>query len=536
MNSKRAVKLAMWLAILVSPLLSILVIGLFTGAGVFSLDIASTSWNDEEHYWWTVQQMHLFGEPSGYPGYNEQLSDMPAWGPYNVFTYVPYYIGAFFTGVSSYNFMYVLNMAFGVVSAALIVLILRPDVRQSICCIALLFFQFLIARYFCSGMVEGSFVLFATLFACCAVWLTMHADDGDSRSASSGKAGAKAGKPSRWKVLLAFAAIIAAIALWGPMRPFLFAFILVPCFLLFRHDFGLGKPTRIAVFAAAVVVVGVMLVVYVYHAKYCVAPYFDAVTIADSLGERITSALPSLLSLHHQAISFFVSKFVKLNRQGIVAFTFALTWIALLLMWIRAVRAKDRSSVTLLSMLVVAEFMMFEANIMLYDYAQMHRMLIALNVVNLIAVVWMGGKGLLGSVVTPRAIVVTIVAVIGVGGLVAHPSEYKIPQVGDDTLTVEEGASLTAELESLMPRGEDQWENTVAHPAENSGIRLYFYLPRYQNLNCCEKEYLAKHLADGTMKSKYVSLPAGYNTDFDMKSKYKVVYEGLDHTIYQLHD
>ena len=538
MAKSRAARTLPRLATILAPLVSVLIIGLATGTSPFALDAWNTFLNDEHNYYWSVSQMQLFGQPSGITGYNEQAAPNPSYGSYGIFVYLPYYVASFFTGVSSHNFIYVINMAFGVFALALIVVMLKPNLRQSLCLAALALFHFIISRYLCSGMSEGSYVLFAGIIIACALYVVRVGSDG---------------RPAL--VALALAAMILASAFWGCMRPFLLAYMLVPCVLALTSTSSMGKSLRAGLLVLAVAATAASLLLYVYYAKYYVVPYFDSATIATSMGALILQGLPGLPAQHIECVLYSGARLVHLKWQGIMVFTFAVCWVLLLIMAVRAARAHDKMAAGLLFALVVAGFAIFEAHLLLYSYKQMHRMFIPVDIIYLVALIWFGAKPATGSSPTrtgkhaqkktrsknsgaPALWVPTVVSVAAVcllccGSLVLHPDEFKLPQTGDAYENVDENA-LRTELSQLMPQSSDQWDNTIAHPIETDDLWLYFAMPRYLAPTTCKNEYLSQAAADASFKSKYVSLPASHKLNKKFAKKFPVLYEGQGHVIYQV--
>lgn len=87
-----------------------------------------------------------------------------------------------------------------------------------------------------------------------------------------------------------------------------------------------------------------------------------------------------------------------------------------------------------------------------------------------------------------------------------------------------------------MPYSDSAWDNTIAHPIESYGIRLYFNVPEYMNLNCCQQDYLEECLANDSFKSKYVSIPTYYEFNKSMSAKYEIIYEDAGHVLYRVRD
>lgn len=519
MSDSRVVRIALWVALALASVASVLVIGLATDTSIFSLDAWTSTWNDEQRYYRTVQQMRLIGAPCGVTGYNEVPALRPSYGPYSIFVYLPYYLGSFVTGYTSHNFIYLINMVFGVVACLLIIIILRPDVRQSLLCIALFFLHFIIVRYVCSGMTEASYVLFASVFACCSIYVAQKVK--------------QVAKPGMMTIALTVA--IVAIGFWGLMRPYILAFMIIPWALLAFGDMPLTRLRRGILFAFGVLVAVVAIIVYMYLSKYYSTPYFYSPTIANDFFDRIARAIPGLAKKHVECVLYSAAKLVKLKWVGIMTFTFASCWVALLVLGVKALKTGDRTSSALLLGLVLAGLAIFEAHMLMYNYKQMHRTMLAVDVVYLITLIWYGSKGLKGSNFTSRAVLVGITCLLCVGCLALKPGDFAFPQVKAD-YSAEQEAALQADLAQLMPQSEDEWGNTIAHPVENRSIYIYFNVPIYMSLNSFQMTKLEEAIEEGTLKSKYLSMPDDYDINDDLRKRYKVIYEGNKHIIYLVHE
>ena len=531
------VRVLLWAAVLVAPLASMALIGLATGTSALSIDAWNTEWNDERHYFWTVQQMNLFGAPQGVAGYNEVMAARPSYGPYSIVTYVPYYLGAFFTGTGGHNFMYVVNVGLSVLAAAVVVLVLRPDVRQSAFCAVFFLTQFIIERYACSGMTEESYVLFAAILGSCAVWV-------GARSGAS---------PARWKLVLAFLAMIGAIGFWGAMRPFLLAFVIVPLALLVWGRVDLGRAVRVALGLLAVVASGVALASYLYVAKYYATPYFGDSSTLDLLSSLISGGIGEFVRLHGHFVLSVGRSLASMQWAGILTLLFAVAWLLLLVVAVRlrrdgraalggmgrgrhAAPARDavsgRAAFVVVVSLLVAGALMLEANILLYSAARIHRMLIAVDVVYFLAIVWFGTRGIRGSAFTWRLGYAALACALCTASLLVVPGSFAYPQVQPEFDAAGEAAAQEA-LAAAMPQAQDAWDNTVAHPVENDGLQVYFCLPAYMNLNGCTKDYVEQAMQGDSLSSKYLALPAKSSLNKAAKKKYDIVYEGYGHVIYR---
>ena len=556
-----------WAALIAAPLGAIAIMCLASGSSLQALDAWSTTWNDEQSYYWSVQQMLLFDGPTGAATYDEELARYVSYGAYMPATYVPYVLGALVLGVGTadagHNWVYVTNIALTVLACAAIVVLARPGTRASALLAVFFLFQFIIARYAASGMVEASFVLFAALFAGCALWLVA---SGGAQGAHGAGRHARNAPPGQIGVVLVFVLMIAAVAFWGAMRPYLLVFILTPCVLLAVGRFGLSRVARVLLFALAVAAAVASVAAYLHFSRYYSPPYFGAESMANSMGSMLQQAAAGFLPTQVEAVAYAGKSLLELRWAGVILFTFALLWVLLLVLAVRFARRGRKVECALLVSLLLAGFALYEANILLYTVKQAHRMFIAADVLYVVvATVLMcpgarhvaGGAPNLGGAspsasaatgdsarmhaaglsapvpVLPRAAVAVqaVLALACVAALAAHPGNFALPQaVGADEAAAE--AAYQDELAALMPQGEDLWDNTVAHPVESGDMRLYFYLPAYTALSCCQDSYLRDGISQGTLKSKYLCLPEASGLNDLASRNCTQIWQGSGHVLY----
>ena len=519
MEKKQVIRIALWVLVVLSPLIAYFVIALATGTSLASLDAWNSTWNDESRHYRTVVQMRAFGEPSGIPGYDEVPAPRPSYGPYCALTYAPYFIGSFISGFESHNFMYVLNASFGVLACLLIVVLLRPDVRQSILLVVLVATEFVIARFLCSGMTEASYVLYGAIFICCAL------------IALRGSSGA--GK--KWPAIVALVVMVVATGFWGGMRPYILAFMLVPWLLLVVCDFGMSKAWRVALGVVGVVACALALGYYMYASKYYATPYLTTTSFADSFFTILIDSLGGLVGQNVDGVLYSMKKFVHLRWRGVLLFAFALGFIVMLVMCVRRYRKHERVQGTFYLALLLAGLAIFEANLLLYSYEQMYRMMIVVDVIYFVAIIFESDVTKIAGKVPVRAIVVALSCVTCIGSLYINNGEFAYPQYAEGYDYAEEVA-VREKLAEIMPRSDDQWENTVAHPIENGNIHLYYSLPYYLNTNNLRVSYTKSSMQSDSFKSKYVSIPVRDSMNDQMKKRYPVIFEGDNHVIYQVHD
>ena len=133
-GSIRPVDVFFWFLIVLTPLISAGILYLVTGTstGPLKLDAWNTTWNDEIGYYRVVTLLRGEFYPRGMAGYNEVPPVNLAYGPYNIFTYLPYYALSFITGIGSHNFICYSNVILSVLACLLFVLLVRPKARQGL--------------------------------------------------------------------------------------------------------------------------------------------------------------------------------------------------------------------------------------------------------------------------------------------------------------------------------------------------------------------------------------------------------------------
>ena len=519
MANSRVLRTILWVVLVASPIISILIIGLATNSSIFSLDAWNTTWNDELFYNRVIRQMREVGTPTGMAGYNEVPATNPSYGTYSMFIYIPYYLGSLVTGYASHNFMYMVNMGFGVLSCLIVIVVLRPNVRETLLSIGFVVLYFIIARFLCSGMTEGSYVLFAAIFIACSIYAAKNAEDPGKKRL----------------VVAALIVMIASVGFWGLMRPYILAFMFVVWVMVARVEFGLQKRQRVALFCSAVVVCILAIVIYFYLSRYYATPYFGNSTLGNAFFERLAAGLNDFASKHVRCVLYSAARLYHLAWQGVILFTFAAGWFILLVMFLKSRKKGDRARSSLFLSLLIAGFAIFEAHMCIYAYQQMHRTMLPLVVSYVVVIIWYGSECLKNGKPVVQIAFVTVLAALSIGSMALWPGDFVLPQTRADR-TPETEAALQAQLEEIMPRAEERWDNTLAHIVEYNNIYLYFNVPLYINTNTLKGDYLQEAVEAGTLKSKYLCIYDGSKRTAIVQSHYELVFEGYDHTIYKVRD
>ena len=277
-----------WLLIISAPFICAALLQFFTGSSVRQLDAWNTTWNDEVGYNRVVVLLRNEFTPRGMAGYNEAAPAHLPYGPYNIFTYLPYFVISFATGITTHNFIYYSNVILAVLACLLFVILVRPGVREGFYAAVFLAMYLVAGRYIWSGMSEGSYSFFLILFTALALWLMKNPQ------ASSRGQGA------------ALFAMILSVFFWNTMRPYYFPLLLVTLYLLLRKKSRLSVPAKILF----VILIGLSaagsLGLYFFFTNYNVAHYFTqnspAQTLRALIGGPVTALIRQILSTNLQAL------------------------------------------------------------------------------------------------------------------------------------------------------------------------------------------------------------------------------------------
>ena len=211
-EKKKSRSILLWILIILAPVIAGWLIGLVSGTNPLRLDAWNTSWNDEVGYYRVVRIMHYYGVPQGMTGFNEITSGNVPFGPYNVFTYIPYYLVSFVTGCTSHNYIYFCNIAMAVLANILFAVLVRPERKQALLTALFFLTQLIAARYTWSGMAEASYHFYIVVFMGLVIWYLKNTD------------------ASGLKKMLALLAMTALTFAFGVMRPYFAAMFLIPLY------------------------------------------------------------------------------------------------------------------------------------------------------------------------------------------------------------------------------------------------------------------------------------------------------------------
>ena len=517
-------KYLLWLVIILAPFIVGWILGLVSGTDPLRLDAWNTTWNDENGYFRVVRTMHYYGVPQGMTGFNEITSGNIPFGPYNVFTYIPYYLLAFLTGTTSHNYIYLCNIILAVAANFLFVLFTRPTKKHSFLLAVFFLTQLIVARYTWSGMAEAVYHFYIVVFMGLVIWY-LRAED-----ASGGR-----------KSLAVFAMVLLTF-FFGVMRPYFAILFLIPLYLLIFRNPRIGEGKR---FFGALMILLAMIgtVVLMYFFMGYIAEYFEtapAMRLAQIIKSgEIREILDSLAELNRNSVYEAIDLVKEYRWAGGVAYLFYFEWVILLIEFLSLlIRRKKDGSAAVLFLLLVSGALIYEATILLYKSYQLHRMLLAITIAYSLYLIEFG---ILLPWINAGAIIACVAFYI-----VMKPSAFALPQINAETVTESQLADYKSELIPLLPPAEvpengifdapasldPYWENTVAKVTEDDHIQLSFILPDYLSLNVCTEKFMEQSVKNNSFNSRYIMVKSDTDLDKKCRVKYRLLWEERGHCIY----
>ena len=126
------------------------------------------------------------------------------------------------------------------------------------------------------------------------------------------------------------------------------------------------------------------------------------------------------------------------------------------------------------------------------------------------------------------------------------PAAFALPQVNEASISAKQLEKYKSELISAMPVSEvpenglldapasldPYWENTIAKITEDEKIQLSYVIPDYLSLNFCSDKYMKQCIKNKGFSSRYIMVKSGTELDELCSNKYKLLWEGIDHSIY----
>lgn len=523
-ETKKSRSVLLWILIVLAPLIAGWLIGLVSGTSPLKLDAWNTTWSDENGYYRVIRTMRYYGVPQGMTGFNEINSGNVPFGPYNLFSYIPYYLLSFATGCTSHNYIYICNIIMAVLANVFFVVLVRPGRRQSFLTALFFLTQLIAARYTWSGMAEASYHFYIVVFMGLVIWYLRNPD------------------ASGLKKTLALIAMVALTFAFGVMRPYFAAMFLIPLYLLVFRNNRIGEVSR---FISSLLILAAMFgtVILMYYFMGFVAEYFEAapaMKLAQIIrGGQIRDIVMGLVQANKDGVHAALD-LVKENRwAGGITFLFYFEWIMLFAEYLYSLVSKKKDgSAAVLFLLLLSGAMIYEATILLYKAYQLHRMLLAITIAYSLFLIEFGN---ILSWVNAAAVIACVAFYI-----IMKPAAFALPQVNEASISAEQLAQYKGEMKKQMPMYkvpengifekpdslEPYWQNTIAKITEDEQIQLYFVLPDYLSLNFCSEKYMKQCIKNDGFSSRYIMVKTDSELDEMCERQYKLLWEGVNHSIY----
>ena len=479
-----------YILVMVTPLFACLIFFICNGSSIFNYDAFNTRANDELGYYHNIRMIRLWWGPEGYTGYNEVLTPMHGYGPYNVLTYVPYVIVSFLTGISSHNFVMYCNLIMILISYAILVRFSEMSLSKSIT-VSIFLSTFLVADYYIlSGMTEATHIAFmVTVFGVMYRLYLSHVE---------------LNVQTKWIMIWV---ITALIIFYGIIRPYELIFILLPLLYVLK------KEEKLRYYYAAIVSILTVfaVLIYFYLANNYGSPYF---TQFGSMGiyldylkhGQIIDIIADIVQKNIESLNIItLLKYGSWNASVITLFI-SLVLIMGVLLYTKLKRRELGARFWFDSILLFSAVAIFESNILLYTSTNLERTLLGISVLlGLSLCMQLEGRYRLISIM-PTACV-SLIVILALGG-----GTFVLPQESENNPHSED-AALRAEFESLMPFVDDPWDHTITFEPQFSDMYVMYLFPSYLGMQCCSEDYLLENIDAHTLKSKYVGTEKGSPID-----------------------
>ena len=505
-----------WLLIILAPFISAALLQLLTGTSALRLDAWNTTWNDEVGYFRVIRLLRHEFYPQGMYGFNEDAPSHLAYGPYNIFTYLPYFFLSFFTGIENHNFIYYNNVVLAVLSGFFYVILVRPKAKQGFFTVLFLVSYLVAGRYIWSGMSESSYNFFLILFTALVLWMVKN----PGASVSSQKA--------------VLTVMILIVFFWNTMRPYYFPLLLIPVYMIFRKKSPLSGGAKALFLFLSVAAAAASLGLFFFFTSYNVARYFFDSTQTETLMKLLRSGSPvimlkEILRSNLDALREIKGYLADSRWAGGIPLIYFVQSLILLIMLIRGLfekPSKKDGRCAVIFFMLMAGAAIYEANVVLYSPVQLHRMMLAVTLAYGLLIIELGST--LSLAVGEAAVLAAMVFFF-----LRAPQNFCLPQIDSSTLSAQEEQAMELELRRVLPLEEDPWDNTIAKLPEFEALQYSFMLPSYISPNICQTQVLRNLLTNGTIRSKFVLLEDSSDLNqLCTAKKYRVVWQGYGRTMY----
>ncbi|MBD5549683.1 MAG: hypothetical protein HDQ96_00665 [Lachnospiraceae bacterium] len=516
--NNKIIKYTLWGIFILMPILVGIFSAVLSNTSLLKMDEWFTSINDEVGYYRTVQQIRTNGlVPIGMRCYNEAeaLSGVPSWGVYTVFTYLPYVFFSFFTGISSHNFMVYCNILMMVLANVVVVFLLKPNTMRTFTLCVFLLSQFTLSDYIWSGMTECSHVMMSIIVIVITLWL-MNEDRINIAA---------------WKVNLALVMQIIIIIFYGLIRPFEFGYIIFP--MIYILSSPKKKKNKIILSTVLVLLSVAMFKIYMYVNQFYCSKYFDSQGVLTQQYKSLIAngdfrmILENILNSNKQGISKIMSWIENNKLKGLMMIQLLIVMILLISLF--AAKCKKGGVYKKKYMIigiVLAVVTIYEATVILYTTANIHRMMLAIFI-------GMSYFLILEADILENAVILLVsVLFLGYFWIFGPLDALVLPQT-EESINTEEVQQSLHEAFSFI-EGEEGWEVTLARKPRSKNLWLNYCLPNSIAVSPCTNSFICDGIKNDTLKSRFV-----WATDetevyaICEEYQYEAIWGGYGYTIFK---
>lgn len=491
----------------------------FHAKTIFDVYLPGSEWNDELFYFKQVEAIVKYGFPQGYFGFNEshaQVLSFAAWSPVLVFPWIIW--GKLFGwGLMSPILCNIFLLTLAVV---LFVLLVKPNLKQSIMLGVGICSFYPFIRYMLSGMPEVICFSMAIIFY--------------------GLVYSYNGIPKKWKLVVLF--VMASVMTL--MRPYLILFLLIPVYFCV-------KDYKVKGIIISVVVAGVTAAGYALIKKFLGAEYFADLFFTDwittFIHEGFGAGVRNLVTKLYYMGSDFKRHTILGIKEGLCSGAiFASYLVVMCIMAVQAIidvigyfrnkEAKEEIKKTLLIEVhfVVSLVSMLFALLLMYKLTEGSKHLLLFLTLSVFVV------SVLRTKVYEKLVILcaTFIFFFIIKG--TDPYDYAVPF--KDIHTVEMvGRWQGVYNENLVLSEADvpSFDNVVIWTFcdeidgvnTNSAWQYLYKLPEGFGISCCMPAYVKDNMDD--LKSKYIMTPSGGTIDISMEEKgYTLIFRDEELALY----
>ena len=481
------------------------VLSVLIDGSIWNLNSFNTQWGDELTYYRTVLSMRTMGYPTGHRGYNECVPPLQSYGNYSVLTFIPYYLTSFITGISSHNFIVYGNVILIELSIIVFILAIRPTLWQSILFSLLFASNMVITRYIWSGMAEAFFI--ATTISVASISINLYRK--------------KLWKTKEYTLL---GIMLFLIYYMGATRPFMLAYILLPIMLLYRNS-GLKKHQK------TLLTIGIFLLSFatIYLFFWFIKNTNSKFLYDTILTDFKKSPIDAIINAHNNVLALILNIFSE-NLDAFTKYTtayfcfFMILYIALSIYSI--IRKKEYTSLVLATLIIT--FVIFEAIIIIYNYAQTRMYLSVAILMIIFATVEVKELKI--------AVPMFLITVFCMYCIIANMIEFPQNKEGDDVKALETRRTMT----EVMPYDSsgEEFNNTIITPIYLPyTFDRTFMLPEYIGNTFLLNYDIIEKIKEGfTFKSKYMIVARQDELNELCAEKYENIWEDDYCIVYKLRD